>query len=298
MNNNPKKQYSIADFRKEFPDDDACLNKLFSARFGAMEKCPECGRKNKYKRVKGRKCFFCPVCYNQIYPCVGTPFEKSTTSLVLWFYAEFLFTVSKNGLSAAELERHLGVTYKTAYRMLSQIRKSIKPDNSLFDGIIEIDETFVGGKNKNRHKDKKVKNSQGRSFKDKTPVLGILKRGGNVSTHVVPDTKAKSLLPHIAAKVAKGSQVMTDEWGAYSSLGSEYDHQFVYHGKGEYVNEAGATTNRIENFWSIFKRTIGGSYIHVSRKHMQLYANEIAFRYNERDNKQIFHALLVFTFSI
>ncbi len=295
MQNYREKQYSIADFRKEFPNEDACLNHLFNRKYGNMEICPSCHKKSSYKRVKGRKCFFCPKCYNQIYPCVGTPFEKSTTPLLEWFYAIFQFTISKNGLSACELQRTVGVTYKTAYRMLTQIRKSFQIDNSLFDGTIEIDETFVGGKNKNRHADKKVKNSQGRSFKDKTPVLGILKRGGNISTYVVPDTKAHSLLPIIRSKVAKGSQIMTDEWGAYSSLGADYKHDFVYHSRGEYTNEVGATTNRVENFWSIFKRTIGGSYIHVSRKHLQLYANEITLRYNNRDNKQIFQALICLT---
>lgn len=291
MNNISKKQYSIVDFQKEFPDNDACLNKLFQSKYGNMECCPNCHKKSTYKRVKGRQCFFCPKCYNQIYPCVGTPYEKSTTALWQWFYAAFLFTVSKNGLSACELQRSLGVTYKTAYRMLTQIRKSFEIDNTIYDGIIEIDETFVGGKNKNRHKDKKVANSQGRSFKDKTPVLGILKRGGEISTYVVADTKAQSLVPIIESKIKRGASIMTDEWGAYSSLGANYDHKFVYHSKGEYCNED-ITTNRVENFWSIFKRTIGGSYIHVSRKHLQLYANEITFRYNNKDNKDIFHALI------
>ena len=211
-----------------------------------------------------------------------------------WFYAMFQFTISKNGLSACELQRTLGVTYKTAYRMLQQIRKSFEIDNSLFEGTVEIDETFVGGKNKNRHKDKKVANSQGRSFKDKTPVLGILKRGGEIATYVVADTKAKSLIPIIESKVAKGANIMTDEWGAYSGLSADYNHEFVYHSRGEYTN-ADITTNRVENFWSIFKRTVNGAYIHISRKHMQLYANEITFRYNNRDNKQIFQALISVT---
>jgi transposase-like protein len=203
----------------------------------------------------------------------------------------FLFTKSKNGLSAAELQRQIGVSYGTAFRMLHKIRGLLVSDNEMMSGIIEVDETFVGGKNINRHADKKVENSQGRSFKDKTPVFGAFSRTtGKIYTHVIPDTKAKSIIPIIDSKIEKGSYIMSDEWGAYRNLNKDYQHDIVYHCKGEYTN-GNTTTNRVENFWSVFKRTLKGSYISVSRKYLQNYANEVAFRFNNRTNKTMFNTL-------
>jgi transposase-like protein len=221
----------------------------------------------------------------------GTIFEGSSTPLISWFYAMFLFTKSKNGLSAAELQRQIGVSYGTAFRMLHKIRGLLVSDNEMMSGIIEVDETFVGGKNINRHADKKVENSQGRSFKDKTPVFGAFSRTtGKIYTHVIPDTKAKSIIPIIDSKIEKGSYIMSDEWGAYRNLNKDYQHDIVYHCKGEYTN-GNTTTNRVENFWSVFKRTLKGSYISVSRKYLQNYANEVAFRFNNRTNKTMFNTL-------
>ncbi|MNS94650.1 ISXO2-like transposase domain protein [compost metagenome] len=157
------------------------------------------------------------------------------------------------------------------------------------EGTVEMDETFVGGKNKNRHKDKKVKQSQGRSFKDKTPVFGMLQRSSpsRVICRVVPDTKAKSIQPIITEKVKKNTTVMTDEWQAYNGLEARYNRFFVDHGRGQYADEGGVTTNRIENFWSCFKRTLNGAYNNrVSSKHLQRYADESSFRFNTRENKQ------------
>jgi len=283
-------KYTIKDFREEFPDDDTCLDKLFILNH-AGNPCPGCTSINTYKRVTGRKCYQCSKCSHQLYPMKGTIYEKSTTPLTYWFYAIFLFVKSKNGLSAMELQRQLGVTYKTAYRMLKHIRISLVQDSIPFEGIIECDETFVGGKNKNRHADKKVKNSQGRSFKDKTPVLGMLERYGKVKAFVVPDTSATSIKPLLYDHIEQGSEVFTDEWGAYTGL-KGYKHEVIYHAVGEYVNGR-CTTNGIENFWSHLKRTIHGSYVHVTQKYLQLYVNEVVFRFNNRDNPAIFHDLLL-----
>lgn len=286
--------YSITQFRKDYPDDSACLDKIFELRYSEPKVCPKCSKETTFKRVTTRQCYQCTKCSHQIYPCAGTPFEKSRTPLLIWFYTMFLFTASKNGISAYEVQRQTGVTYKTAWRMLRQIRILLADTSETkFSGIIEIDETFVGGKNINRHRDKKVKHSQGRSFKDKTPVLGILDRENKtVKCFVIPDTKRATIQPIIRQYIEEGSTLMTDEWSAYQGLNTDYDHNYVDHSKGIYAI-GDNSSNGIENFWSVFKRTIKGSYIHVSRKYMQSYANESAFRYNYRNkNESIFSCLL------
>ncbi|OJV27529.1 MAG: hypothetical protein BGO32_02830 [Bacteroidetes bacterium 37-13] len=227
---------------------------------------------------------------HQIHPTKGTIFEKSTTPLLIWFYSMFLFSKSKNGLSASELERQTGVNYKTAWRILMKIRQLTNTDTSLNTGVFELDETFIGGKNKNRHWDKKVANSQGRSFKDKTPVFGVYQRGGKVNAYVVDNTKAESLVPIIQQNVVKDSVVYTDEWTAYSSLNKDYQHSFVLHNRKQYKFED-CCTNGIENFGSVLKRTLGGSYIHVNKEYLQQYVNEVAFRYNNR-NSEVFNELV------
>lgn len=286
------KTYTINNFKTDYPTDEACLNKIFMLRTESLKRCPKCGKEVTFQKVKDRRCYYCPKCYYQYYPTKGTIFEKTTTPLTYWFYSIFLFTTSKNGLSACELQRQIGVTYKTAFRMLHQIRTLLSDDSELFNGIIELDESYIGGKNKNRHKDKRVKNSQGRSYKDKIPIFGILQRGGNVSAYVVSDVKSLTLTPIIVNKVAFGSKIMTDEWNSYSSLRNlNYSHEVVYHSRGEYVKN-NCYTNGLENFWSVVKRTINGSYIHVSKKYMQNYMNEVSFRYNNRSNKNIFKTLL------
>jgi transposase-like protein len=207
-----------------------------------------------------------------------------------------LFTASKNGVSAKEIERQLGVTYKCAWRMLKHIRilmgtQVLESFSNSQNPEYELDESFFGGLNKNRHADKKVKNSQGRSFKDKTPVFGMFERKSKqVKAFVVPDTKGKTLKPIIYSQIEVGANVYTDEWIAYRGIDKYYNHQFVDHSKGQYA-DGDNSTNRIENVWSCFKRTIKGSYIKVSRKYLQLYVDESVFRFNNR-NKPIFYELV------
>ena len=170
--------------------------------------------------------------------------------------------------------------------MLVKIRRafSLNIDSKLVDGEVEIDETFVGGKNKNRHKDKKVKKCQkcqGRSYKDKTPVFGILQRKGKVRTIVVPDTKVKTLNPIIKGCIKTGAILYTDEW-SYGDVDENYDHKNVNHSAKFYAN-GDLHTNTIEGFWSIAKRSINGIYHCISKKHMQGYFNEFSFRYNTRN---------------
>lgn len=283
-------RYTIDDFNKDYPNDDACLDKVFKLVHSGLKCCPKCKNKVTFTRVATRRCYHCPECYHQIYPTKGTIFEKSTTPLTVWFYAMFLFAKSKNGLSACELQRQIGGNYKTCWRILMKIRELVSTPNNMLSGVIECDETFIGGKNKNRHKDKKVEHSQGRSFKDKTPVFGMIQRDGNVIAYVVDDTSANSLQPHIVTNVTKGSTVYTDEWNGYKGLSSKYNHDFVYHSRKQYVS-GNCSTNKIENFWSVLKRTINGSYIHIHRPYMQQYVNEVAFRYNNK-NKDVFNVMI------
>lgn len=287
-------KYSIQQFREEYSNEEVCLDKVFKLRYDNLSECPHCNETVTFRRVSTRRCYQCPKCYHQLFPCAGTIFEKSRTPLMYWFYAMFLFSASKNGLSASELERQLGVTYKTAFRMLRQIRILLSnKDIFAFDEITETDETYIGGKQKNKHKDKRVANTQGRSAIDKTPVFGMLKRGGKVKAFVVPDTSSFSLKPIIYKYVKQGSTIFTDEWKAYKGLSKFYNHSFVEHGKKNYAKEGGVTTNGIENFWSILKRTLHGSYVSVSPKYLQLYVNEVCFRFNSRfADKPTFDVLL------
>lgn len=213
---------------------------------------------------------------------IGTIFESTKLSLRKWFGAIWLITSHKKGISSIQLSRDLGITQKTAWHILQKIRTCFicKNDGQL-DGEVECDETFVGGKNKNRHWDKKVKNSQGRSFIDKTPVLGMLQRGGDVICRVVENTSKYQITPNILKFVKPTATLYTDEWLGYYEVAEMYSHYSVNHGKKQYAN-GNVYTNTIEGFWSIFKRGIIGIYHKVTRKHLQRYVNEFAFRYNTR----------------
>jgi transposase-like protein len=201
-----------------------------------------------------------------------------------WFIAIYLMLSRKKGISSLQLARDIAVTQKTAWYMLHRIRHMVKPKalREKLSGLIQIDETFVGGKNKNRPWHKKVKYSQGRSFKDKTPVLGMLDGNGQILTKVIPNTKAVTLKPIVYQFIEKDSTIVTDEWKAYNGLGNRYNHCIVDHSRSQYVNECGFTTNGIEGAWSHLKRMIIGIYHQVSRKHLQRYCDEFAYRYNTR----------------
>lgn len=211
-----------------------------------------------------------------------TIFDNTKVELVDWFVAIWLFTSHKGGLSSMELKREIDVTQKTAWYMLQKIRQALGfENNTTLNNEVELDETYIGDKNKNRHANKKIKQSQGRSCKGKIPVFGMIERGGKVSACVVPSTTDKSLIPIILRSMDFFTTIYTDEWGAYNNLEKHHDykHYVVKHGEGQYVCGK-AHTNNIENFWSQLKRGIIGVYRVISPKHLQLYVDEFVFRRN------------------
>lgn len=212
-------KFTIKDFNKKYKTDDDCLHEIFLKNFGNQAQCKTCNKAFKYYKVTGRKCYSCSYCGHQIYPLANTIFHKSSTPLKSWFYAIFLFSVSKNGVSGKELERQLGVTYKCAYRIARQVRKLFSNTNKL-NGIVEIDETYMGGKESNKHKSKKTKNTQGRSLKTKVPIIGAVEREGNIIAKVVCSTQDNIVRQFVREHIEIHSEVYTDEYKAYNSLNS------------------------------------------------------------------------------
>lgn len=265
--------YTLFDFQTDFPDERACLNFLFKTRWPDGGTCPECGKKDCFYPIVKRRSYGCSWCGHQLYPTAGTIFHKSTTSLVLWFFGIFLMSTSRNGVAAKELERQLGVTYKTAWRMAHEIRKLMQDGTPKFFGECEADECYIGGKQPGK---------RGRGAAGKTPVIGIANRRGGVSAKVVEVVNTANAIKHIREVVAPGAKLHTDEYPAYnyvSKLG--YSHEVINHGTQEYVRGR-CHTNTIEGFWSQLKRSIDGTHHHVSRKYLQAYVDEFAFRYSNR----------------
>ena len=283
------KPISILQFFEQFPDSDSCLEHLMNTRFGNPLDCPKCGKHGRYHRQKKRPVYECQWCSHNISPMAGTPFEGSRTPLTKWFYAMYLFTTSRHGVPAKELQRQLSVTYKCAWRMGHEIRKymaKVDGDNGL-SGHVEVDETYVGGKRSGK---------RGRGAAGKTVVFGMLERNGDVMTKVVPDAKTKTLNPIIQSNVKKASTISSDEWHAYKNLGKQgYQHGTVEHGAEEYVNGI-HHVNSIEGFWSRLKNSIRGTHVHVSRKHLPKYLGEFEYRYNMRANPSLMFDRLLASF--
>lgn len=225
--------YNFKDFAAQFPDDSACLEHIFRARF-ANHKC-ECGKSKCFHRVAKRRCYACAFCGAQLHPTAGTIFHKSETSLKSWFFAIFLFAKSKNGVAAKELERQLGVTYKTAFRMAHKIRELMASGGSMLTGVVEVDETYIGGQREGK---------RGRGALGKTPVIGVVERRGEVRATVVTNVNAATAIGHIRKNVQTTAQVVTDEFGIYNYTSKfGFKHIRVNHGSGEYVvGRAGETS--------------------------------------------------------
>ena len=283
-NNN---RYTIDQFRKDYPDNDACLHKIFLLRYSNLV-CPKCDSDEQFKRVKNRMSYQCPCCGFQIYPLAGTHFEKTRVPLTHWFYAIFLQTTTRNGVAAKELERQLNVCYETALRMYHQIKKLIgkyKPSPNDMDGQIEIDESYFGMKvvNMTKQQRAKITNEDGTVKDNKTGIMGFVSRDGKVRTEVM--TGGKTFKQRVRDNVNSDAVIITDAHKGYEGLDIEFfKHEIVNHVMGEYKRDEWHT-NTIEGFWSQLKRTIKGTHIHCDAKYLQLYADEVAFRYMNRHNQ-------------
>jgi transposase len=272
--------FTMMEFNQEFPDDAACLEWLKNRLYPNGIFCPKCNAVTKHHRDAKRPSYACQECGRHEHPMRGTIFEDSATSLKLWFHAIFLMASTRCGISAKQIEREIGVTYKTAWRMFNRIRSLLdESDGPKFGGQVEADESFYGGKESNKHKNKRVSNYRMK----KATVAGIVERGGRVQATVVDIPWKSRLLSPIRTRVLPRTMIFTDEANhfhpALRSMG--FQHRRVNHSQGVYV-DGDVHTNTIEGFWSLTKNGIRGVYHNVSAKYLQTYLNEYAFRYNRR----------------
>lgn len=278
-------RYSLMEFMREFPDDATCLEWLWRNRYspdGIHAECPNCQQERafrKYNTSQQRQSWTCMACGCHLHPTAGTIFHKSSTSLHLWFYAMYLMTSTRYGISAKQLERELGVTYKTAWRMARAIRfQLMEQDGTQLSEQVEVDETYIGGRRRY------TKRGRAGADSHKVPVFGIVERRGRVMAVTIPNAKRATLLPHVRQHVIPASTVYTDEFRSYNRLYRDgYKHRRINHSEQVYVS-GDVHVNTIEGFWSLTKRGIGGVYHSVSAKHLQGYLNEYSWRYNHRDD--------------
>lgn len=268
---------ALREFLTKFPDDEACIRHVFNARFGQGHGCPNCQRDAKWYRIKATRAYACQWCGWHLHPTAGTLFEDTRTPLQLWFYAIYLFTTSRHGVPAKELQRQLGVTYKTAWRMGHEIRKHMASvdGNPPLSGEVEADETYVGG----------VVTGKGRGLQmeNKTVVFGMIQRGGDAMTKVMPAVDRAEIMRTIGQNVKRGTTIHTDELGIYRALpGYGYKHETVNHGQGEYAAKDGRGTNAIEGYFGRLKNSNRGTHVSVSGKDLGKYAGEFEYRHNSR----------------
>jgi transposase-like protein len=279
-------QYSLFEFMRDFPDDAACLDWLWRTRYspdGEHATCPRCGivrTFRRYQTAQQRQSWTCTTCGLHLHPTAGTIFEKSSTSLHLWFYGIYLMTSTRCGISAKQLERELGVTYKTAWRMFHLIRSLLAEDVTALSGTVEADETWVGGKIRKFYPRAGGELARHR-YESKTRVIGMVERGGRVRASVYP---TGPLLTNVVEHVLPRTNVYTDEAKGYRRLPRYgYNHRRVHHASKVYVS-GDVHTNTIEGFWSLMKRGINGVYHAVSARYLQSYLDEYTFRYNHRND--------------
>ncbi len=250
------------------------MDHLMRVRYGERFNCPKCDREAKYYRVKERRAFTCEHCGNQVYPTAGTPFDKTRTPLRDWFFVMHMFCTTRNGVAAKEVQRQLGVTYKTAWRMCFLIRSYMGyvdgdfPLGGSGGGVVEADKAFIGGKDRKGHGDKAI-------------VLGMVERGGDVVTRVVAGRTQHALHRHTEMWIKPGSRVHTDSAKVFTELFRGENHETVNHEAREYVR-GDVHTNTIEAFWSNVKRGINGTYVWVSKRYLPVYLGEFEFRHNLR----------------
>lgn len=280
------KQLNITEFNKIYPTEKACLDEIFDRVYGDLKVCPSCEKETKWHHLNGRKCYSCQWCGHLLSPLSKTPLANTKISVSLWFFAMLLFGNSKNGVSAKELERQLGVTYKTAFRIGHTIREMMNEEGEvILSGDVEMDETMVGGKKKGG------KRGWGA---DKACVFGMVERGGDIVTKVVPNREGKTLLPIIVLQTTEDTVAHTDDFSVYRNLKGEVAaHHVVRHCEGKHVDGPNGHwhTQTIDGHWSLVKRSIRGTHVAVSRKYLQKYLNEFAFKRNHR-TERMFNAIL------
>ena len=270
---------SVADY---FDTESKCKQTLAESRWGEDIVCPKCGKHHCKLSKTGR--YHCTECNHNFSVTVGTMFENTKISLRKWFFAIYMITSNKKGVSSCQLSRDIKVSQKTAWYMLHNIRKTFfQSSEDTLTGTVECDEMYLGGAEKNKHESKKTEGTQGRSTKTKKPIFGMIQRKGNLVAMTVKGTKADTLMPIIKQFVAENTVVYTDELNSYSRLSKEnFTHGVVHHNDNEFV-VGDVFTNTIEGFWSHFKKMVFGTYHSVSKKYLQRYIDEEVYRWNTRN---------------
>jgi len=276
-----EQEINLVELIDSFHSEDSCRARLEELRWPEGVECPRCDSKS-VARMEDRPQYQCRSCRYQFSVTAGTIFHDTHLPLWKWFLAVYLIVESKKGISANQLKRMIGVTYKTAWYLSYRIRAALNEvDAQLLKGIVEVDETFVGGRME----------GQGRGYKgNKTVVVGAMQRNGNICLQVVRGTDRETLHGFIRENTAGDTQaIYTDEWPAYKGIADQdTEHKTVKHRDKEYVAEGDVHTNSIENVWSLLKRSIVGSYHQVSAKHLDAYLDELEFRFNNRENPFMF----------
>lgn len=286
-------KFTFKDFQAEYPDDAACLAKLMEINFSGTEiVCPACGVETTFSPMTKRRAYACQECGHHIYPAANTIFHKSRTKLTHWFFAMYLMTSTRHGVAAKEVQRQIGVTYKTAWRMCHELRKLMASADyqGPLSGHVEIDETWVGGRQPRR-----TRRTRGTN---KTVVLGMVERGGNIIAGPVPDVSQFTLEPIIRENVVPGSTISTDEFPSYNDLHrSGYSHGKVNHHQDQW-RSGDHHTNTLEGHWSHFKRSVKGTHVSISGKHMWKYVSEFSYRRNFRNSHAGMFNRLVAAFAL